>query len=101
MQVEASGLFQALLQKELRRYFGCPVYVANTMFGTAALLVGGIAALLFSADVRIVLAQLQLEEAAPVLLLISAVFMLSITSVSYTHLDVYKRQQLADLRRGL
>ncbi len=79
VQVEASGLFQALLQKELRRYFGCPVYVANTMFGTAALLVGGIAALLFSADVRIVLAQLQLEEAAPVLLLISAVFMLSIT----------------------
>ena len=40
-RIGISAPFNALFQKEWKRYFGCPVYVANTLLGPIFLLVGG------------------------------------------------------------
>ncbi len=78
-QVKASSIFHALVKKEFRRYFGCPVYVANTLIGVIILVISGIATLIFQADIKIMLAQTEMENEVMSLLLAAAIFILSIT----------------------
>ena len=78
-QVKVSSFFHALMRKEVRRYFGCPVYVANTLIGAIILVISGIATLKFQAEIKIILAQAEMENGAISLLLAATLFILSIT----------------------
>lgn len=78
-QVRVSSAFMALLRKELLRYFNCPTYVANTMFGAIFLAAGGIISLVLQSHIQIVLNQLKMANASATLLMIAAIFILSIT----------------------
>lgn len=43
--IKQTSCFQALFMKEVRRYFSCGIYVMNTAFGPAIMLIGTIAAI--------------------------------------------------------
>lgn len=77
-RVAASGCRRALLKKELRRFFGSPMYFLNTGIGLIMLLVAGVASLFFGSAVRealLGLKQMGVElPVAPLLALVMAVF---------------------------
>lgn len=87
-RIGISAPFNALFQKEWKRYFGCPVYVANTLLGPIFLLVGGIGAIYLRADLQILLAQTGMEEFIPQILSIAAVFILSITCTTHVSISM-------------
>lgn len=90
-EMKVTSKFKALLKKEIKRYFGSPVYVMNTIFGPAMLLLAAVY-LLFSKSGFEQLLQNQMEgvdlSILPKIILVFLMFIISMTTTTSSSISL-------------
>ena len=87
-ELRSSSPFKALFNKELRRFFGTPMYLVNSGIGAVFVLAAGVAALLYRSSVQgfVEMFPAELQPMLPVLLAAALCFF--ITTIQITPVSI-------------
>lgn len=80
--LKTSSQRKALLKKEIKRYFSSPVYVLNTFFGIATMLIGAVASIFY--DKNIILSVLDVNAQGTSLFELLIMFIIFVSFLSNT-----------------
>lgn len=92
-EIKQSSSFQALFMKELRRYFSCGIYVMNTAFGPAIMLVGTIIAIVSKEGLMEILKELppELTSQISVALALCLIFLIMMSCTTNSSISLEGR----------
>lgn len=92
-EIKQGSSFQALFMKELRRYFSCGIYVMNTAFGPAIMLVGTVIAIFSKEGLMEILKELppELTSQISVALALCLIFLIMMSCTTNSSISLEGR----------